>query len=140
MKKVMVSKQQERHYKYRIEYVYGGEIQVEKCDDLYDSWVIIAQYVLQQNVEFGNDNSFLEALLTLAPLLNMTEQEMRNDERLIMSLSQFEMFCFIYDGETYFDPVRACDYIRIYEIDESYGIQIDLDDMKEWLVRHDFIQ
>ena len=138
MKKIQVSKQIPR--KYRIEYVYGSDTRVEKCDDLYDSWVIIAQYVLQQNIEFGNDNPFLEALLTLAPLLNMTEDEMRKDEQLLTLLSQFELFCFIYDNETYFDAIYACDYIRIYEIDRSYGIQVDLDDMKEWLKRHDFIQ
>ena len=138
MKKIQVSKQIPR--KYRIEYVYGSDTRVEKCDDLYDSWVIIAQYVLQQNIEFGNDNPYLEALLALAPLLNMTEDEMRKDEQLLTSLSQFELFCFIYDNETYFDAIYACDYIRIYEIDRSYGIQVDLDDMKEWLKRHDFIQ
>ena len=137
MKKIQVSKRE--HHKYRIEYAYGDHTQVEECDNLYDSWVIIAQYVLQHNIEFGDDNPFLDALLTLAPLLNMTEEEMRNDERLLTSLSQFELFCFIYDGETYFEPVRACDYIRIYEIDESYGIQVDLEDMKEWLTRHEFI-
>ena len=138
MKKIQVSKQIPR--KYRIEYVYGSDTRVEKCDDLYDSWVIIAQYVLQQNIEFGNDNPYLEALLALAPLLNMTEDEMRKDEQLLTSLSQFELFCFIYDNETYFDAIYACDYIRIYEIDRSYSIQVDLDDMKEWLKRHDFIQ
>lgn len=138
MKKIQVSKQIPR--KYRIEYVYGSDTRVEECNDLYDSWVIIAQYVLQQNIEFGDDNPCLEALLTLAPLFNMTEDEMRKDERLLTSLSQFELFCFIYDNETYFDATYVCDYIRIYEIDRSYGIQVDLDDMKEWLLRHDFIQ
>lgn len=138
MKKIQVSKQIPR--KYRIEYVYGSDTRVEDCNDLYDSWVIIAQYVLQQNIEFGDDNPYLEALLTLAPLFNMTKDEMRKDERLLTSLSQFELFCFIYDNETYFDAIYACDYIRIYEIDRSYGIQVDLDDMKEWLKRHDFIQ
>ena len=44
MKKIHVSKQIPR--KYRIEYVYGSDTRVEECDDLYDSWVIIAQYVL----------------------------------------------------------------------------------------------
>lgn len=138
MKKIQVQKRIPR--KYRIKYVYGSDTRVEECDDLYDSWVIIAQYVLQQNIEFGNDNPYLEALLTLAPLFNMTEDEMRKDERLLTSLSQFELFCFIYDNETYFDAIYACDYIRIYEIDRSYSIQVDLDDMKEWLKRHDFIQ
>lgn len=138
MKKIQVQKRIPR--KYRIKYVYGSDTRVEECDDLYDSWVIIAQYVLQQNIEFGNDNPYLEALLTLAPLLNMTEDGMRKDEQLLTSLSQFELFCFIYDNETYFDAIYACDYIRVYEIDRSYGIQVDLEDMKEWLKRHDFIQ
>ena len=140
MKKIQVQKRQERHYKYRIEYVYGDEIQVEKCDDLYDSWAIIAQYVLQHDINFYVRDPFLRALLTLAPLLNMTEGEMLNDKKLLAALSQFEFLCFIYDEDSYIDNIRACDYIRIYEADESYGIQVDLDDMKEWLKRHDFIQ
>lgn len=138
MKKLQISKQIPR--KYRIEYVYGSDTRVEECNDLYDSWVIIAQYVLQQNINFHVRDPFLRALLTLAPLLNMTEGEMLNDKKLLAKLSQFELFCFIYDEDSYIDNVRACDYIRIYEIDRSYGIQVDLDDMKEWLVRHDFIQ
>ena len=138
MKKIQVSKQLPR--KYRIEYVYGSDTRVEECDDLYDSWVIIAQYVLQQNINFYARDSFLRALLTLAPLLNMTEGEMLNDKKLLTALSQFEFLCFIYDEDSYIDNVRACDYIRIYEIDRSYGIQVDLDDAKEWLKRHDFIQ
>lgn len=138
MKKVKVSKT--THHKYRIEYVYFDEIQVEMCDDLYDSWVIIAQYVLQHNISFYVKDPFLQALLTLAPLLNMTKSEMLNDKELLASLSQFEHLCFIYDENAYIDNVRACDYIRIYELEESYGIEVDLDDMKEWLKRHDFIQ
>lgn len=138
MKKIQASKQIPR--KYRIEYVYGSDTRVEECNDLYDSWVIIAQYVLQQNINFYVRDPFLRALLTLAPLLNMTEGEMLNDKKLLTALSQFEFLCFIYDEDAYLDNVRVCDYIRIYEIDRSYGIQVDLDDMKEWLVRHDFIQ
>lgn len=139
MKKIQVQKRQERHYKYRIEYVYGDETQVEKCDDLYDSWAIIAQYVLQHDINFYVRDPFLRALLTLAPLLNMTEGEMLNNKKLIAALSQFEFLCFIYDEDSYIDNVRACDYIRIYEADESYGIQVDLEDMKEWLKRRSFI-
>ena len=138
MKKIQVSKRE--YHKYRIEYVYGSDTRVEECDDLYDSWVIIAQYVLQQNINFYVRDPFLRALLTLAPLLNMTEGEMLNDKKLLTALSQFEFLCFIYDEDSYIDNVRACDYIRIYEIDRSYGIQVDLDDMKEWLTRHDVIQ
>ena len=138
MKKIQVQKRIPR--KYRIKYVYGSDTRAEECDDLYDSWAIIAQYVLQHDINFYVRDPFLHALLTLAPLLNMTEGEMLNDKKLIAALSQFEFLCFIYDEDSYIDNIRACDYIRVYEIDRSYGIQVDLDDMKEWLKRRNFIQ